>query len=195
MRGYMDLVDTYRFNDSEERIQAFSDLAKQVPPLGLGAVNRLLSQTRRVAEQLLRKRKERLGDDDIKRIVDALASEIASHSHVIRRSEAREIGIAFAANAEDVGINDELLTLFEEYANMLQLEVPFNGQGELIAKDCEEMTWPGLQVGSHREHSWDRCFQERSSGHETTADSAPSEPQLAEPADRCSSVSRGFRSR
>ena len=148
VRGYMDLLDAYRFNDSEERIQAFSDLAKQVPPLGLGAVNRLLSQTRRVAEQLLRKRKEKLGDDDIKRIVDALASEIGSHSHVIRRSEAREIGIKFAVNAEDVGINDELLTLFSEYATILQLEIPFDGQGELIAKDHEEMTWPGLRLAA-----------------------------------------------
>ena len=156
VRGYMDLLDTYRFNDAEERIQAFSDLVKQVPPLGLGAVNRLLSQTRRVAEQLLRKRKEKLGDDDIKRIVDALASEIGSHSHVIRRSEAREIGITFAVNAEDVGINHELLTLFSEYAKMLQLETPFDGQGELIAQDREEMTWPGLRLAAiestHEKH-------------------------------------------
>ena len=148
VRGYMDLLDIYRFNDAEERIQAFSDLAKQVPPLGLGAVNRLLSQTRKVAEQLLRMRKERLGDDDIKRIVEALASAIGSHSHVIRRSEAREIGIKFVANSEDTGINDELLTLFSEYANMLQLEVPFDGQGELIAKDLEEKTWPGLKLAT-----------------------------------------------
>ena len=148
VRGYMDLLDIYRFNDAEERIQAFSDLAKQVPPLGLGAVNRLLSQTRKVAEQLLRMRKEKLGDDDIKRIVDALASAIGSHSHVIRRSEAREIGIKFAVNAEETRINDELLTLFAEYANMLQLDIPFDGQGELIARDLEEMTWPGLKLAT-----------------------------------------------
>ena len=148
VRGYMDLLDLFRFNDSEERIQAFSDLAKQVPPLGLGAVNRLLSQTRRVAEQLLRMRKANLGDDDIKRIVDALASEIGSHSHVIRRSEAREIGINFAINAEDVEVNDELLMLFSEYAGMLQFDTPFEGQGELIAKDLEEKTWAGLKLAT-----------------------------------------------
>ena len=111
VRGYMDLLDIYRFNDAEERIQAFSHLAKQVPPLGLGAVNRLLSQTRKVAEQLLRIRKEKLGDDDIKRIVDALASGIGSHSHVIRRSEARQIGIKFVINAEDSSINQGHLML------------------------------------------------------------------------------------
>jgi hypothetical protein len=148
VRGYMDLLDIYRFNDAEERIQAFSHLAKQVPPLGLGAVNRLLSQTRKVAEQLLRMRKEKLGDDDIKRIVDALASGIGSHSHVIRRSEARQIGIKFVINAEDSSINEELLTLFSEYAKMLDLEVPFDGQGELIANDGEEMVWRGLKLAT-----------------------------------------------
>ena len=146
VRGYMDLLETYRFHDAEERIQAFSYLANQVPPLGLGAVNRLLSQTRNVAEQLLRKRKDSLGDDDIKRIVDALASEIGSHSHVIRRSEAQEMGIKFASKAEDMGINDELLQLFSEYARLLKLDTPFDGQGELIAEDLEEKTWPGLKL-------------------------------------------------
>ncbi len=148
VRGYMELLDLFRFNDSDERIQAFSDLAKQVPPLGLGAINRLLSQTRRVAEQLIRMRKEDLGDEKIKRIVDALASEIGSHSHVIRRSEAREIGINFAVNAEDVDINDELLMLLSEYATMLELESPFEGQGELIAKDLEAKTWEGLRLAA-----------------------------------------------
>ena len=146
VRGYMDLLETYRFIDAKERIQAFSHLANQVPPLGLGAVNRLLSQTRKVAEQLLRMRKEELGDDNIKRIVDALASEIGSHSHVIRRSEAREIGIKFAANAEAEGINDELLQLFSEYAKLLELDTPFKAEGELIAEDLEEKTWPGLKL-------------------------------------------------
>ncbi len=148
VRGYMDLLDLYRFNDAEERIQAFSDLAKQVPPLGLGAVNRLLSQTRRVAEQLLRTRKEKLGDDDIKGIVDALASEIGSHSHVIRRSEAREIGINFAVNAEDEDIGDELLNLLAEYVEMLELQIPFDGQGELITKDLEEGIWEDLKLAT-----------------------------------------------
>ena len=168
VRGYMDLLDIYRFNDAEERIQAFSDLAKQVPPLGLGAVNRLLSQTRKVAEQLLRMRKEKLGDDDIKRIVDALASAIGSHSHVIRRSEAREIGINFAVNSEDAGIDEELLTLFSEYGSMLQLDVPFDGQGELIARDLEEMTWSGLKLAVRRKYLRSARFQDRYSSYTTT---------------------------
>ena len=141
VRGYMDMLKTFDINSIDQRMHAFSDLVEHVPPLGLGAVSRLLSQTKRIAENLLRMRHTSLTDDDIKKIVGALASEISSHSHSIRRSEARKIGIDFVVNAEDANIHDELLQLLSEYTDLLQLNSPFDGQGELITEDIEEKTW------------------------------------------------------
>ena len=55
-----------------------------------------------------------------------------------RATEARMLGICFAKDAEDEEINDELLTLLDQYNEMLQIDSPFDGQGELIETDSEE---------------------------------------------------------
>ena len=141
VRGYMELLGTFDIDTQNQRMKAFSDLTANVHPLGLGAVNRLLSQTERVAEELLRMRHSPLSDEKVRRIVDALASEIGSHNHSIRRSEAKKIGIDFVTKAEDEGVQDELLKLHGEYVDLLQLNCPFDGQGDLIAHDLEEQTW------------------------------------------------------
>ena len=146
VRGYMDLLNFFDLRRDDQKMQAFSGLIKEVPALGLGAVSRMLSQTRKVAEQLLGGRHDRLKDEDIERIVATLSSEIGSHSHTIRRTEARNIGISFIDNSESVGIDGELLALFGEYRDLLHLDLPFDGQGELISEDSEQKTYDDMKL-------------------------------------------------
>lgn len=137
VRGYLELLEVFGVRGEDERIQAFSDLTSQVSALGLGAVNRLLTQTKRVAEQLLNLRKTPLSSEINKNIVGALSSEIASHSHSIRRSEAKNIGIDFISNAEEINIQDDMVELFDEYKKLLSLDQPFDFQSDMDRKGAE----------------------------------------------------------
>lgn len=110
----------------DELIQAFLSLADQVSPLALGAVKRSTSQSRLIAQKLLRRRNGNdLDGHQIGEIIELLTSELYFHGHPINRVEARELGLTFVSNAEP-GVESLMWELFAAYAEDLDLGTPFD---------------------------------------------------------------------
>lgn len=159
-RGFMELSDTFGLEGSAIKTEAFKRLIAEVHPLALGAVNRLLSQTENVAEQLLARRKNPLPEDTRKSIVKKFSTEIGSHAHVIRRTEAVEIGLDNVTAAADIDLEKELWQLFQEYSDFLDLTSPFLGQDELISKDSDLENWQNLPIGIIESTSLKHVFRQ-----------------------------------
>ncbi len=93
-RGFFTLPETLGMETLAEKSRAFDHLSNRVHPLALGSVNRILSQTKKVAEQLLRARRDPLPSEQNAKITEQLTSEISSHEHTIRKTEALQVGLS-----------------------------------------------------------------------------------------------------
>jgi hypothetical protein len=145
VKGYFDLVD--KLNFEENRIETFKSLTDKVEPLALGAVSRILEQTKLVARRLLETRKEKTKEDELNNIVNKISSEIYSHRHAISRTEGRNyLGLNFIIDTEAEGIDKEVWELFEEYSDFFELDNPFMPEQYLLEKELEEYKWTGLKL-------------------------------------------------
>jgi hypothetical protein len=135
--GFFDLaMKSAEIKEKQPLLSIFDKLASQVHPLALGAVYRSREQIQTLADRLLSfhmkgdtKKKER------ERIVSMLTRELGSHDYLIGRTEAKE---RMGLNVIDVSdeLNRKLLTLFNEYQNLLLLRTPYNQQGLLGAQNA-----------------------------------------------------------
>lgn len=135
---------------SEESIlETYKNLTKQVNPLALGSVDRLLEQTKLVASKLIKSRKERIEDATVEEIVSKLSAEIFSHNHAISRSEAQnDIGISWIKKTKDLDIKDKVWSLYKEYENYFQFDKVFNPEQQLMAQGTDELKFTNLNVAS-----------------------------------------------
>lgn len=145
--GYVGLLERLDCTRPEERIRAFELLTQHINPLALGKVNRLLEQTKLVADRMLSNRNNKLTNEQNEEIVRKLGSEIYSHRHSIGRTEARSIGINFVKDAEDYKIESLLWELYELYAEELELKSPFDPEKHLIDNNVENHKWDDLKKG------------------------------------------------
>ena len=143
--GFIGLLDKLDCNRPEEKIKSFEILTNHINPLAIGKVNRLLEQTKLVADRMLSFRKKKLSIDENEEIVRKLGSEIYSHRHSISRTEARQIGISYVKNAEDYKIETELWSLYELYARELELKEPFNPEKYLSENGIDNHKWSDLK--------------------------------------------------
>lgn len=143
--GFIGLLDKLECNRAEEKIKSFEILAQHINPLAIGKVNRLLEQTKLVADRMLSNRRDKLTREQNDEIVKKLSSEIYSHRHSILRTEARQLGISYIKNAEDVGLSDELWKLYEGYSDFLELKDPFNPEKYLIDNNVDNHKWDNLK--------------------------------------------------
>ena len=147
-RGFFTLLETIGLNEPTHKLAAFDQLSKNVHPLALGSVSRILDQTKKVAELLLETRNSPLSTAENEAIVNHLTSGITSHVHTIRRTEAIKLGLNYVASTETEDIEDELWALYEQYAKVLELESPFNPSDSLLHDtDLEEKWYKGLRIG------------------------------------------------
>lgn len=135
-------------NLSEDSIlKTYDNLSKQIDPLVLGSVDRLLEQTKLVASKLILSRKEEIKEKDVKTIVSKLSSEIFSHNHAISRTEALEdIGISWIKKTKDLDIKEEVWALYKEYEEYFKFDKIFNPEQQLMAADVDEMKFSNLNV-------------------------------------------------
>ena len=145
--GYFSLLEKVGCERPDEKMKGFELLTNKVHPLALGTVNRLLEETKLVAFRLLSTRANPLSEEENHEIVKRISSEVYSHSHAISRTEAlKYIGLKYVKTAEDIGISDELWSLYEEYKELFRLEDPFKTEEYLISKNLEENTWTDLNL-------------------------------------------------
>lgn len=121
--------DSARITEKESLLQIFERLAAQVHPLALGAVYRSRQQIQVLADRLLSLHmKDDAKKQDRERIVSILTRELGSHDYLIGRTEARN---SLKLNVIDApgAVEGSILDLFEEYASLLELRVPYNPEG------------------------------------------------------------------
>jgi len=147
VNGYFRMLKSIGCNEVGHRLTSFGQLTNQVHPLALGAVNRLLEETKLVGLRLLSTRTNAYTRQQNVSIIRKLSQESYSHQHTICRSEAvKYIGLRQVQKAEDLGIETELWSLYTEYRDLLQLESPFLPEEHLIAKNLESSQWQNLNL-------------------------------------------------
>ncbi len=147
LMGYFSLLGKFTEKlEKEDHVKAFEILAKEVHPLGLGAVKRLLEQTKSEAENLLATRNRPHMKQVNQRIVKKLSSELFSHHHAISRKEALDdIHIKHVA-PPDPNVEKLMWDLFLEYEKELQLRTPFRPEEDLIVNNLDERIYPDLKI-------------------------------------------------
>jgi hypothetical protein len=143
--GYFALLDRVGCQRPEEKMQGFRELTAKVHPLALGAVNRLLEETKLVGLRLLSTRAKPFAEDVNRDIIKKLSSEVYSHSHAINRTEAsRYLGLQQVKDAETEELEQPMWDLYLQYRDLFQLETPFLPEEHLIANNLEEDSWADL---------------------------------------------------
>ena len=145
--GFFSLLEKVVGEPSENKLDVFIALMQNVHPLALGNVNRLLEHTKLVASRLLETRANPFTKELNGEIVQKMSGEISSHGHAIGRAEAKNyVGLSHAQNSEDVGIDEEMWSLYREYKELFDLDMPFAPEDHLIVEDLAEHTWNELPV-------------------------------------------------
>lgn len=104
----------------------------------LGSVNRQHSHIRLVARKLLSARKEKIDEEKISTIIEALTEKMYSHGHAIGRREAHELGLPIEKPSKD--LENLMWSLFEEYEKLLNISVPYDPEQVLTSQNVEEQT-------------------------------------------------------
>jgi hypothetical protein len=120
--SYLDLASEAGLKSETALSGVFSMLSGDVRPLALGSVFRAKQQIKMLSEKLLgfhMKEKEKIDG-----IVSKLIRELYSHDYIIARSEAKnQIGLKIAPPS--VGMEGQLVQLFEQYSDALLLQTPY----------------------------------------------------------------------
>ncbi len=157
--GYFSLLKRFGCERPDETMEGLRELTRKVHPLALGAVNRLLEETKLVGHRLLSTRAEPFSEEDNNDIIKKLSSEVYSHNHAINRSEAvKYLGLGHVKKAEDTRVDDLIWQLYLEYRDLFHLEEPFQPGEHLIERNLEEHTWDDLCLASvESETRFDIC--------------------------------------
>jgi hypothetical protein len=127
VNAYRDLARRFGVKEADGQLNAdvFLALASKVDPLALGNVERSYNQIRKLAGDLLRLHTSGKQEaNKVNDVVKILTERLYSHSHLINRREAIEIGLK--AEAADKNLDSILWGLFTEYAEDMELDRPFN---------------------------------------------------------------------
>lgn len=145
--GYFSLLDRFGCERPDEKMKGFEELTRNVHPLALGSVSRLLEETKLVGLRLLNTRAKPFTEEENHEIIRKLSSEVYSHSHAINRTEAvKYLGLSQVKKAEDPDMEKDLWDLYLEYRDLFELENPFSPEEHLVANNLEEHTWNDLNL-------------------------------------------------
>ncbi len=141
--SYIDLArdkDKVGITGEEHILEVFKELTRKVHPLALGNVHRVQAQIHFLAEKLLSTHKEKLAEDRVPKIIDALVEKFYSHVHAINRREATALlgegVVKEPTQEEEVALHE----LFAQYEELLQLNSTFSLNeyiGDRIEADLE----------------------------------------------------------
>jgi hypothetical protein len=147
--GYLKLAKEEAGIKQDEGISKIvAVLSEKVHPMALGAVYRSREQIRLLAEKLLRMHEK--DPKKIKKLVDTLTKELPSHQYLISRKEAKDkLGLRVS---ETSGSLDQLIwNLYKDYAEQLQLSIPYNPEAFLRAGDSATTTFDRAVIESLRQ--------------------------------------------
>lgn len=91
--AYFELAKSQGVKRDEDLAAAFQRLADSVHPLALGNVHRSFEQIRQLANKLIRLHSPDDDKDEVAERIRRLTTAFYTHSHLINRQEARELGL------------------------------------------------------------------------------------------------------
>jgi len=115
---------------NDQQVQAFTLLVERIHPLALGNVHRNYMLIRSLAKKLLAMCQQPPREGRIDHIVDNLTEKLYAHSHMISRREAAE-EINLPIVIPDSRLEPLMWSLYQDYAEELSLNEPFNPQEHL----------------------------------------------------------------
>ncbi len=127
--GFKDTVRDYWRLDEEGTALAFRLLCEKIHPLLIGDVYRSRDQIIRLATNLMKLHAKPLEEEKIRAVVETLATHLGSHDYPVGRPEACGLGLHVAP--ENPELEDLIWRLYEDFAEEMQLGVPFNPSLEL----------------------------------------------------------------
>lgn len=128
------LLAQEKANVKDERmVEVYEQLVEKIHPLSLGNAYRAIRMARQIARKLL---KIHMKDDEkVKKIVEAITSDICIHGYPIARDEARNLGLK--VKSPDEKLEEIIWKLYKEYAKELKLDVSFQ-PGEFLDDEEQE---------------------------------------------------------
>lgn len=128
MSGFLELArKEIGLNTNESKTEVLKILADKIHPLALGAVYRAREQTHSLAKRLLMKHST--DENKVNQIVKLLTQELPTHSYLIGRSEAKEIGLKIVEPSEEV---EQLMwALYKDYENWMHFTSPASAEQDL----------------------------------------------------------------
>jgi hypothetical protein len=140
--GFKKLVCEEWRLDEEGTAHAFGLLATKVNPLLLGDLQRAKEQILRLATSLMKLHFK--DTEKIANIVGTLASGLGSHDYLIGAAEARE-DIKLHIAKENPELEELILKLYEDFAEEMELGIPFNFALELQTA-MQQQQHPGQPI-------------------------------------------------
>jgi len=122
--GFKKVVEDWKL-DTQGQTTALSLLAQRVNPVLLGDLQRSKEQIIKLATGLMKLHAKPKDKEQIDRIVKTLATELGSHDYLLVADEARnEVNLPVAEH--DAELEDLITKLYEDFAEEMELGVPFN---------------------------------------------------------------------
>lgn len=115
--------------------EVFKTLTNSIHPLALGNIHRHYTLIRNLAEKLLKLKNTPPSKEKIKEIIDVLTEKLYTHSYIISRREAKDIGLPIQYPDEE--LTSLFWSLYKSYEKELKLKEPFVPDELLIHRENE----------------------------------------------------------
>ena len=136
--GFLALAkDELKLEGQEASVEVLKILAGKVHPLALGAVHRAREQTRSLALRLLQMHMK--DQDRIEAIVSKLTKELPTHSYLLGREEAKEIGLELREPRDE--LEDLMWRLYSEYEEWLKMTEPYSAMLDIGADQTRRVRY------------------------------------------------------
>ena len=117
--AFFQLASEQETGDTDLVGDAFRQLAESVHPLALGNVKRNIEQIWQLAKKLIRLHAPDTDDAALTAVVRRMTTELYSHSHMISRAEATDLGLPVEQPSDD--LEDRLLAYYDHLIADLDL--------------------------------------------------------------------------
>lgn len=115
------LRDEYQITKPEDKVKGLEMLGENVSPLLLGKAYRNYLETKKDAENMLRRHMK--DSKKVKSIVRCFIKDIKTHNHSISRAEAKKSGLNVTYT--DAKMEKLIWGLYKEYEESMQMDIPY----------------------------------------------------------------------
>lgn len=139
--AYFELAKGQGVKRDEDLAAAFQRLADSVHPLALGNVHRSIEQIRQLAEKLIRLHSPNDDSDEVADRIRRLTTAFYTHTHLINRREAKELGLP--VEPAESKVETLILDYYQELIADLALRSKFDPStalhGDQVGEEPQEL--------------------------------------------------------